>query len=93
MDPQEAHLRSGMLPTDPAYGVELPERWGRLYGYDGTEAVVPALRGHYGEFYRQFRAAVLGSGPVPVEPAQSMAVLRLLDAVEAAGATGSAQNV
>ena len=93
LDAQEAQLVAGMRPTAPGFGEEPPERWGHLYGVDGSESRVPTDRGNYGEFYEILRQAVLGRGPVPVDPLESVRVLRILEAAERAAATGSAQVV
>jgi predicted dehydrogenase len=90
LDPQEAHLLQGRRPRTPGFGVEAPEHAGRLHLPDGTGRVVPSVVGDYAYFYEGFRDAVRGIGPVPVDPRDSLAVLRVIDAAERSAATGTA---
>jgi predicted dehydrogenase len=93
LDPQEAQLLGGMRPGDTGFGVEPEERWGRLYGADGSIRPIPTEPGRYVTFYELLRDAVRGAGPVPVDPMDSLRVLRLLEAAETAAATGTPQSV
>jgi predicted dehydrogenase len=90
LDAQEAQLVARMLPSAPDFGDEPESRWGRLYQRDGSMTVIPTERGRYAVFYECLRDAVRGDGPVPVDPLDSLRVLRLLEAAEVAAATGSA---
>jgi predicted dehydrogenase len=80
MDPQEAALAAGLLPTDPGYGVEPEENWGTL-GTPARTRRVRSQRGAYPEFYRQLALALRGDGPAPVDPADAVAVLRIIEEV------------
>ena len=51
LDAQEAQLVGGMLPGEPGFGEEPPERFGRLYGMDGSVSRVPTEPGRYRTFY------------------------------------------
>lgn len=83
LDGQEPALIAGALPTDPGFG-ETPEaRWGVL-GVDGAARPVPTDRGDYGEFYRLLTAAIREGAPVPVDPADAVAVLELIEQAHAA---------
>jgi scyllo-inositol 2-dehydrogenase (NADP+) len=78
LDVQEEQLRSGSSPTDPDWGEEPRERWGRLMiGDDRLE--VPTERGSYGSFYSGVAASLAHSAPPPVDPRDAVAVLELLD--------------
>jgi predicted dehydrogenase len=83
LDVQEEALRAGRGPAgDPAWGEEPPERWGTL----GTDADARPIRtepGDYPAFYAAFARAVLQGAPPPVEPAQVVAALEVLDAARA----------
>lgn len=78
LDGQEPALGAGVSPDDPAYGVEPPEQWGVL-GTDEALTPVPASRGNYPAFYRQLAACLREGGPVPVAPADSVEVLRIIE--------------
>ena len=82
LDSQEPALAGGLLPSDPAYGVEPEDSWGVL-GIDGAVARVPARTGAYPEFYTRLAAALHGQGPLPVDPEESLEVLRVIDSIRA----------
>jgi predicted dehydrogenase len=85
LDPQEAQLAEGMRPGDEGYGVG-PD--GLLREVEGEENV-PLERGAYERFYEAVPAWLRGEGPAPVDPRDSVAVLRLLDAARESAATNS----
>ncbi|MDQ0893563.1 Gfo/Idh/MocA family protein [Agromyces ramosus] len=83
LDPQEPALIAGALPNDPGFG-EVPEaRWGML-GADRDTTAVPTRRGDYGEFYRLLAVALRGGGPLPVDPADAVSVLEIIEHAHAA---------
>lgn len=82
LDSQEPALAAGMTPSDPAYGVDPQDSWGVL-GVDGSNAPVPAERGAYPRFYTELATALHGQGTVPVDPAQSLKVLRIIEKIHA----------
>jgi predicted dehydrogenase len=83
LDVQEPSLLAGALPGDPGFG-EAPEaRWGVL-GTDGDTRRVPTKRGDYGEFYRLLARALRGDGRLPVDPADAVAVLEVIERAHAA---------
>lgn len=83
LDPQEPSLITGALPGDPGFG-ETPEaRWGML-GVDGAARPVPTERGDYGGFYRALAASLRVGAPLPVDPADAVAVLELIEQAHAA---------
>lgn len=84
LDPQEPQAQAGMMPHDPAFGVEDESRHGTLTLADGTSERVPTERGHYLAFYEAVAAAILDGAPVPVEPADARAGLALIESVRAA---------
>ena len=79
LDVQEAALRSLEPPNGAAWGVDLRESWG-LLGAGGDEEPVETARGAYPEFYRQTVAALRSDGPAPVDPADAVAVLEIIEA-------------
>ncbi|MFC4852678.1 Gfo/Idh/MocA family oxidoreductase [Actinophytocola glycyrrhizae] len=90
LDPQEAALRGGALPTDPGFGHEPEPAWGVL-GLDGATTAVPTEPGGYAEFYTLLAAALRDGAPVPVDPADSVRVIELIEQISAdrAGLSGS----
>jgi predicted dehydrogenase len=89
LDPQEAQLLSGMLPTDAGFGDDPPEQWGRLHLAGGTSVDAPTARGDYRRFYELLRDAVREGGAGPVDPADSIRGLRVLLAAETSARSGS----
>ncbi|GAA1538489.1 Gfo/Idh/MocA family oxidoreductase [Actinomadura kijaniata] len=89
VDGQEALLVGGASPASEgdAWGVEPPERWGRLTRGDEGETV-PSERGAWDAFYPAFAAAVRGAGPVPVDPRDAVATAAVLDAARRSAVTG-----
>jgi predicted dehydrogenase len=82
LDGQEPALAAGMTPSDPAYGADPQESWG-LLGVDGAAIPVPAERGAYPQFYVQLAAALRGEGPLPVDPAEPLEVLKIIEGIHA----------
>jgi predicted dehydrogenase len=84
LDPQEPQLADGMRPGDERYGVR--DERGRLITADGTSEDVEIERGRYEEFYIGVRDALRGDGPLPVDPADSVEGLRILEAARRSAA-------
>ncbi|HEX2076005.1 MAG TPA: Gfo/Idh/MocA family oxidoreductase [Geodermatophilus sp.] len=89
MDGQEAALVAGHTPATlgEGWGVEPPERWGRLYRGDAGEPV-PTVPGAWNTFYPAFAAAVRGEGAVPVPPRDAVATAAVLDAARRSATEG-----
>jgi predicted dehydrogenase len=89
MDGQEAALLAGQTPATlgAGWGVEPPERWGRVQRGDESETV-PTVPGAWSTFYPAFAAAVRGTGAVPVDPADAVASLTVLDAARRSATEG-----
>jgi predicted dehydrogenase len=93
LDPQEGQLLEGMAPGSPGFGEEPAERWGEIQSADGTTDTVRTERGDYRRFYELLRDAVRGYGEPPVDPADSVRVLRVIEAAERSARTGEAEPV
>lgn len=83
LDPQEDRLREGAVPAGEDWGAEAEDAWGRL-GAGADVAMVPSLAGSYPAFYRDVAAALRGDAPMPVDPADAVAGLRVIAAARAA---------
>ena len=91
IDGQEAALKAGGSPAalGDRWGVEPESAWGRVFrGDEGTP--VPTERGRWDTFYPAFAAAVRGAGPVPVDPADAIRTMTVLDAARTSARTGEA---
>lgn len=82
LDGQEAALGGGASPLSEDYGVTPADRWG-VIGVEGSLTPLPTLRGDYGAFYRRLADSIHGSAPLPVDPADSVAVLELIETLHA----------
>jgi scyllo-inositol 2-dehydrogenase (NADP+) len=91
LDPQESALSSGMRPGDPGWGAEPRERWGRLATEVGGLALdgqVETVLGSYETFYALLRDALIAGGPPPVDPAESLMALEVIEAAQQSGRSG-----
>jgi scyllo-inositol 2-dehydrogenase (NADP+) len=80
VDGQEDALRSGMRPDDPeTWGSEPESHWGVLVKGDESEPV-PSEPGAWPAFYKEFERALRKDGPPPVDPADGVTTLEVLDA-------------
>jgi predicted dehydrogenase len=80
LDPQEATLDSGMLPTDDAYGFSAPDAFGEVAD-ELSHSIVPTERGDYPAFYAGVAAAIRGDGPSPVDPLDALEVVRIIERI------------
>ncbi|PZA22360.1 gfo/Idh/MocA family oxidoreductase [Modestobacter versicolor] len=89
MDGQEAALVAGQTPATlgAGWGVEPPERYGRVQRGDASETV-PTVPGAWSTFYPAFATAVRGAGAVPVDPWDAVASLTVLDAARRSATEG-----
>jgi scyllo-inositol 2-dehydrogenase (NADP+) len=79
LDGQEDELRAGRTPQDDGFGITPPERYGRL-GAEGSFEPYPTLPGRYTDYYAAIERALRGEGPVPVDPQDSVAALKVIEA-------------
>lgn len=91
LDPQEDAMSHGMRPGDPGWGMPPREQWGRLTSdLDGVpiEATVEPVAGSYETFYAGMREAIRTGAPVPVDPADSLLGLRVIEAARESARAG-----
>ena len=79
LDVQEAALRAGASADGPDWGREPPERWGRL-GAGAAWTTVETAPGAWPAYYAGIAAAIRDGGPPPVDPADAVAVLEIIEA-------------
>lgn len=92
MDPQEEALTSGMRPGSPAWGQEPRERWGRLSTEIGglrIDSPIETVPGAYEQFYALLRDALLKGGPLPVDPADAVKTLKVIEAAQQSACNGT----
>jgi scyllo-inositol 2-dehydrogenase (NADP+) len=92
LDPQEEALASGMRPGDPGWGLEPRERWGRLSTEIGgvrIDSPIETAPGAYEQYYALLRDALVGDGPLPVDPADALTTLRVIEAAQQSACNGT----
>jgi predicted dehydrogenase len=82
-DPQEEALRAGRTPDEPGWGKEPPEHWGRL-GTEGDTRPVQTVPGNYATFYELVERSLRTGEAPPVDPADAVRTLALLEAARLA---------
>ena len=78
-DVQEAALRSGERPDKPGWGEDPREHWG-LLGVGDAAVPVRSEPGAYQQFYAGVVAALRNDAPPPVDPADAVAGLEIIEA-------------
>jgi scyllo-inositol 2-dehydrogenase (NADP+) len=84
LDPQEDALRAGKRPTDAGWGTEARERWGHLSTDVGglhIDGPIETEPGAYSQYYALVRDALTTGSPPPVDPAEAVEVIRVIEAV------------
>lgn len=88
LDPQEDALGTGMRPDDPEYGMDPPAGYGTLTPPGGAGKRIITERGDYRQFYEGMAAATLDGASLPVDPADAVTGLRLIDHARRSAAEG-----
>ncbi|MGH6656127.1 MAG: Gfo/Idh/MocA family oxidoreductase [Actinocrinis sp.] len=78
LDVQEDALRAGMRPGDPRWGRDEPSRYGVVGVPEQTETV-ETEPGAYESYYAGVASAILDGAPLPVDPADAVRSLGLLE--------------
>jgi predicted dehydrogenase len=87
LDVQEEALKQGGRPGDDGWGEEPEQRWGLV----GAEDDLRPLRtepGSYQSFYQGVVSALRAGAAPPVEPAEAVAVLEVVEAARRSDAEG-----
>ena len=84
-DVQEAALRSGVRADAPGFGEDPPEQWGRV-GAGADTRLVATAKGSYATFYSQVVPWLRQGSPPPVDPADAIAVLDIIEAAQRSAA-------
>ena len=91
LDPQEPQLAAGLRPGAAEFGREPREQWGAL----NTEinglvvsGAVESLPGRYEDYYAGVRDALRDGEPAPVDPADSLRVIRVIEAARESAQRG-----
>jgi predicted dehydrogenase len=87
LDGQEAALREGGTPDRPGWGAEEPNAWGTLGAADGGRPV-PTEPGDYAMFYRELQRALRTGARPPVDPADAVRALEVIEAARSSASHG-----
>src|SRR6185295_14412355 len=85
LGPQEDQLAAGIAPGDDGWGVGEPARWVDESG----ERTLPIERGAYEAFYAGVRDALADGTAMPVDPRDSVAALRVIEAARHSAQTAA----
>ena len=82
VDPQEDQLKAGLRPGDEGWGSEPEDRHGRLVtgGPQPSDERVATERGAWERYYERVRDAVRGETAPPVDPADGVRAVALVEA-------------
>jgi predicted dehydrogenase len=93
VDGQEDALRSGLRPrAGEPWGVVPEERWGRLVRGDEQEPV-PSEPGAWPAFYEGVERWLRSGGEPPVDPADAVGVLEVVEAARRSASAGATQEL
>ena len=90
LDPQEDQLAVGLRPGDANWGEGEPARYA---DEDGGERWMPIEPGAYERFYAGVRDALREGAPMPVDPRDSVAGLRVIEAARRSARTGAVVDI
>lgn len=90
LDPQEDQLAAGLRPGDANWGEGEPARYA---DEDGGERWMPVEPGAYERFYAGVRDALREGIPMPVDPRDSVAALRVIEAARRSARTAAVIDV
>lgn len=79
LDVQEAALRSADRLGTTGFGEDPRDAWGLLGSGDEIRSI-PTEPGGYQRFYKGVVETLRGGGPPPVDPADAVAVLTIIEA-------------
>jgi predicted dehydrogenase len=83
LDPQEADLKKGGLPTDDGWGKENEEDWGKIntnmHGLH-AEGRIETLTGDYSQFYRNVYDVISKGAKLTVKPEESLLGIEIINA-------------
>ncbi|GAB47342.1 oxidoreductase [Mobilicoccus pelagius] len=89
LDPQEAQLGSGIVPTDRGYGLAEGAQSAVLLTDGTTPTTIPRRAGEYPQFYARLHAAITRGEAPPVSMRDAAEVMRIIEAAIRSAETGA----
>lgn len=81
-DPQEALLRTGVMPGTPDWGKEPEEIWGLLHTEKDGSVIrkkYPSATGNFGAYYDDLYDAIINGSPLKVRPEDGYNIIKLIE--------------
>jgi predicted dehydrogenase len=81
-DPQDNDARAGMLPSDPAWGMEPASQFGLLHTEIDGQVIkkqIPSEKGDFGIYYRQLYDTLVYGAPLCEKPEHGYNVVKLIE--------------
>jgi len=72
-------MRAGKRPADKGYGIEPAAAYGTLTSADGRRQPISSERGEWPAFYKAVADAILDGAPPPVDPADAVTGLKVIE--------------
>ena len=88
LDPQEETMAAGMRPNEAGFGEDRADLFGTLTDPAGPTRRVPTERGDYRRYYEGVADAILDGAAPPVDPADAVIGLRLIELARRSAAEG-----
>lgn len=83
VDEQENDLKTGILPGEPGFGLDVPQNYGKLVYFnqsgDRIEKYIPSVSGDYGRIYDNIFDTLTTGSKKLVSDEQMLTVMQLLD--------------
>lgn len=92
LDSQEPDLAAGGTPGDAGWGTEDPAHWGTL-ATEGDPQPLETERGSYESYYAGVAEALRSGGPPPVDAADSVTGLRVIEAALVSAQSGTVERI
>lgn len=92
IDAQEDGIRADVVPSEPNWGEELAERWGRLVTPEGDTAI-ETERGDYKRFYEAVGALLRGEAETPAPLADVRLQLEIIETALRSAESGHIEPV
>ncbi len=87
LDVQEQAFKDGAKPGAPGWGVDPPERWGKIF-LDGEVTPLQTVDGDYRIFYQNIADVILKGEAPKVTLDQAISVLKLIEAAQISSKEG-----
>jgi predicted dehydrogenase len=92
LDSQEDQLRAGVDPNSAEFGVEPENAWPLVVRGDAGKPEPPE-RGQWASFYPAVATALRHGRPMPVNPADAVHVLKVIEAARRSAVHGTVENL